>query len=161
MRWSSCLQRFQCVWSNLAHVARVQPSLAWTHIICCQSLRAVEGMCGEKKEDRGKRRRQGWCNKRRRTGHSGILTSLKRSWPGWQERLSLCVLSLCPEPLLAVTRASLRATCTEITRQFWCRSVFVLHFAEINCQTLPDIMAWLSGGSRLSFACQTTRPLGS
>lgn len=140
MRWSSCLRWFQRVWSNLALCGSCSRgaaiiSMNTHHLLsvtpCCW------GKVWKKKEDGGKKRRQGWCNKRRRTGHSGILTSLKRSWPAWQERLSLCVLSLCPEPLLAVTRASLRATCTEITRQFWCWSVFCAALCRGHLSNTP------------------------
>lgn len=59
------------------------------------------------------------------------------------------VSSLCPWLLTAVTRATLQTTCTEITRQFWGWSVSVLHFAEIVCQTLFGIVAWISESSNL------------
>lgn len=51
---------------------------------------------GEERKDRWKGRegrKQGWCNERRRNGHFSISAKRKRSWPGWQNRSSLCVLS--------------------------------------------------------------------
>lgn len=102
---------------------------------------------GEKVLKRGTEERKGgnqaWCNKKRRKGHLSILTSLKRSWHGWQDGESPSVLCLTATTH-TVTGATSQATSTETTRQFWGLSVCVLHFAEILCQTLSHIVTWIS-----------------
>lgn len=106
---------------------------------------------GMEKEDSGKKRREWSQDDVTRKGGRVTSASLKRSWPGWQDRPSLCVLSQSATTH-TVTRATLQATCTEITRQFWGWSVFVLHFAEIICQALRGIVAWMSEGDNVLFA---------
>lgn len=57
-------------------------------------------------------------------------------------------LSLRPQLLTAVTRVTLQAACTCYKRGLGLEC-FVLHFAEIVCQTLYSIVALKSKGSNL------------
>lgn len=164
----------------MAHIARVQPPLAWTHITCSSWLwiwgrfrwllyNPFTGECDFKASLLCGRYGKGgqWKESKNDVTRGGGRVTCASKLKHYLAWLTGKVVFPCPlsvsvcshSPL--ITKATLQTTCSEITGQFWGWSVCVLHFLQRSfVKHSPPFLAWMSEGGKLLFACPAVHAYG-